>query len=429
MAYLTETAALNTAEPQVMHIDLNSAFATIEQQANPLLRGKPVGVCSYLSPGGIVLAASYEAKAKGVGTGTPIREAKKLCPGMVFLMPDPDKYFYVNSRLYALLYQYTNDLVPLSIDEFVIDFSTSRNLHGKSLVQIAKEIKRRIRSEIGCWMRVNIGIAPNRFLAKLAAGLHKPNGLDVISHANLRAIYDTLELRDLCGISYRFEARLNANTIFTPLEFLDAPIEQLHRQVFRSVEGYRWYHRLRGWEVDGVEYGRKSFGNEFAIYLATEDRRELSQYLMKLCEKTGRRLRKHGSHARGAQLWVLYDNHSYWHKSEKTRNILYSTQDIYAAIQRLMNKQPDPRPISKLGVSVFNLEPTHPEQLELFDTATTKHRRIATALDDMNDRYGEFTLIPARMMAMEEKIIKRVPFGASKDLKGQYQQMVTEYGL
>lgn len=429
MAYLTETTALNASLPQVMHIDLNSAFATIEQQANPLLRGKPVGVCSYLSPGGIILAASYEAKAKGVGTGTPIRDARKMCPGMIFLMPDPEKYFYVNARLYALLHQYTNDIVPLSIDEFVVDFSRSRQLHNKSLVQVAREIKRRIRKEIGCWMRVNIGIGPNRFLAKLAAGLHKPNGLDVISHQNLRQTYDSLELRDLCGISYRYEARLNGGTIFTPLEFLDAPMEQLHRQVFKSVEGYRWYHRLRGWEVDSIEYGRKSFGNEFAIYLATEDRRELSGYIMKLCEKTGRRLRRHGSHARGAQLWLLYDDHSYWHKSEKTRNILYSTQDIYAAMQRLMNKQPNPQPIAKLGVSVFNLEPTHPEQLELFDTSATKHRRIARALDSMNDRYGEFTLIPARMMSMEDKIIKRVPFGASKDLKSQYQQLATDYGM
>jgi DNA polymerase-4 len=429
MAYLTETAVINLAEPQVMHIDLNSAFATIEQQANPLLRGKPVGVCSYLSPGGIVLAASYEAKAKGVGTGTPIREAKELCPGMIFLMPDPEKYFYINARLYALLYQYTNDLVPLSIDEFVLDFSTSRNLHHPSLVQVAKEIKRRIRSEIGCWMRVNIGIAPNRFLAKLAASLHKPDGLDVISHQNLREVYGSVGLRDLCGINYRFEARLNANNIFSPLEFLDAPLEQLHRQVFKSVSGYHWYHRLRGWEVDGIEYGRKSFGNDFAIYLATEDRRELSQLMMKLCEKTGRRLRKHGSHARGAQLWLLYEDRSYWHKSEKTRNILYSTQDIYAAMQRLFNKQPHPGPVSKLGVSVFALEPTHPEQLELFETSVTKHRRIAVALDTMNDRYGEFTLIPARMMQMEDQIIKRVPFGASKDLKGQYQRLVSDYGL
>lgn len=427
MAYLTENPRLNEAQPQIMHIDLNSAFATIEQQANPLLRGKPVGVCSYLSPGGIILAASYEAKAYGISTGTPIRQAQELCPDMVFLMPDPDKYFYVNTKLYALLHRYTSDLTPLSIDEFVIDFSRSRQIHRAPLAQIGREIKRAIRKELGSWMRVNIGIGTNRFLAKTAASLHKPNGLDTITHKNLREVLATLALRDLCGINHRYEARLNAGGIFTPLEFLDASMEDLHRKIFRSVEGYRWYQRLRGWEVDSIEYGRKSFGNDFAIYIATDERRELSRLIMKLCEKTGRRLRRHGSYARGVQLWLLYDDRSYWHKSERTRNILYSTQDIYGAMMRIFSRQPEMKPIAKLGVSVFALEPTHPEQLELFDTVFTRQRQIAAATDHINDTYGEFTLIPALMMNMQDRIIKRVPFGASKDLKDTYQQYIARY--
>lgn len=429
MAYLTENPTINSAEPLVMHIDLNSAFATIEQQANPLLRGKPIGVCSYITPGGIILAASYEAKALGIGTGTSNRDAKLICPDIRLIMPDPDKYFYVNARLYAMLHQYTSDLVPLSIDEFVIDFSQSRKMYNISLTAIAREIKLRIQREIGSWMRVNIGIGNNRFLAKLAASLHKPNGLDVITAGNLREIYSTLNLRDLCGISHRYEARLNTSGIYAPLDFLDASLETLHREVFKSVEGYRWFHRLRGWEVDSIEYGRKSFGNDFAIYMPTDNKQELAKLMMKLSTKTGRRLRKHGSYARGAQLWLLYDDHSYWHKSEKTKNILYSDRDIYGAMMRIFNKQPEFKSVSKLGVSVFALEPTHPEQLELFDTTATKQRQVAQAVDRMNDRYGEFTVISGLMMNMENQIIKRVPFGASKDLKGIYQQHVESYGF
>ncbi len=427
MAYLNNTDSINPAEPQIMHIDLNSAFATIEQQAKPLLRGKPVGVCSYITPGGIILAASYEAKAKGIGTGTVNRDARALCPEIVLLMPDPDKYFYVNARLYSLLYQYTDNLVPLSIDEFVIDFSRSRKIHSKSLVQIAREIKARIRKEIGSAMRVNIGLGTNRFLAKTAAGLHKPDGLDVISASNLRKVYETLSLRDLCGINYRFEARLNVEGIYSPLDFLDTSVGKLHKQVFKSIEGYRWYQRLRGWEVDSVSYGRKSFGNDFAIYRATDDKQELSKLIMKLCEKTGRRLRKAGYYARGAQLWLLYDNHSYWHKSMRTNNILYSTHDIYAAMQRLFNRAPNEHPIAKLGVSVYGLEHTSPEQLELFETVVTKQRKVTKAVDRLNNTYGEFTVAPARMMNMEDRIIKRVPFGASKDLAGIYQEQVDRY--
>ncbi|MDQ5944257.1 MAG: UmuC protein [Patescibacteria group bacterium] len=427
MAYLNETASLNQAEPQVMHIDLNSAFSTIEQQANPLLRGKPVGVCSYTTPGGIVLAASYEAKALGIGVGTPVREARAICPDMIFLMPDPDKYFYVNARLYALLYRYTDDLTPLSIDEFVIDFSKSRQIHRQALPALGRSIKDAIRKELGDYMRVNIGLGTNRFLAKTAAGLHKPDGLDVIDARNLQATYAKLSLRDLCGINYRYEARLNALGIFTPLDFLDASAETLHRKVFRSVEGYRWYHRLRGWEVDGVQYGRKSFGNDFSIHIATDDSPELARYLMKLCEKTGRRLRRHEFIARGAHLWLLYDNRSYWHKSAKIHHTLYSTNDIFTAVMQLFAQRPEKRPIAKLGISVFALEPTNPEQLELFNTVTTRQRQVAKASDSINDTYGDFTLIPALMMNMQNTIIKRVPFGASKDLKEIYRTYINAY--
>jgi len=429
MAYLTSYAGFNSADPQIMHIDLNSAFASIEQQAYPLLRGKPVGVCSYLSPGGIVLAASYEANPKGIGTGTPKREAKTLCPNMVFLMPDPDKYFYINAKLYALLHQYTNDLTPLSIDEFAMDFTRSRKLIRKPLELVATEIKQRIKAEIGDWIRVNIGIGTNRFLAKTAAGLNKPDGLDVISSHNLEDIYRSLSLRDLCGINYRYEARLNVGGIFTPLDFLNADIELLHKQVFKSIEGYRWYQRLRGWEVDSVQYGRKSFGNDYALYAPTDDQQAVSRLLMKLSEKTGRRLRSSGFHARGAHVWLLYDDYSYWHKSSRVKNILYSTQDIFNAVQRILNQQPNAKPISKLGLSVFALEPTYPEQLELFDTAYTRQRKVAHAVDRMNDRYGEFTVVPASMMNMADTIIKRVPFGATKDLQTAYRLIVEQYGL
>lgn len=424
MVYLLNSSDICREEPQMMHIDLNSAFATIEQQANPLLRGKPIGVCSYTTPGGIILAASYEAKALGVGTGTPVYQAKEICKDIVVMMPDPDKYYYVNSQLYKLLTSYTSDITPLSVDEFVLDFRHSRKVNSQPLTKIAREIKRRIHYEVGDWMRVNIGIGTNRFLAKTAASLHKPNGLDVISHHNLKDIYQNLELRDLCGINYRMEARLWEAGIFTPLEFLEASPETLKKRVYKSIEGYRWYQRLRGYEVDGVTYGRQSFGNDFAIYKATSDKHELSKMLMKLCEKTGRRLRRNGYFARGTQLWLLYDDGTYWHTGKKTKGILYSTSDIFTAIMSVFNRQPYFKPVSKIGISVYGLEPTKPEQIELFETLTSKQRKIAGAVDKTNDTYGEFTVISALMMNMDNTIIKRVPFGGTKDLLYMYQQLL-----
>lgn len=424
MAYLLNSDEICQEEPQTMHIDLNSAFATIEQQANPLLRGKPIGVCSYTSPGGIILAASYEAKALGICTGTPVWQAKQKCKDIICLMPDPDKYYYVNSLLYKLLYTYTSDLTPLSVDEFVLNFATSRKINPRPLRQIAREIKARIKAEVGDWMRVNIGIGTNRFLAKTAASLHKPNGLDVIDRRNLLDIYGRLELRDLCGINYRMEARLWAANIFTPLEFFEATADTLKKQVYRSIEGFRWHQRLRGYEIDGVTFGRKSFGNDFAIYKATTDRHELARLIMKLCEKTGRRLRRNNYFARGAHLWLLYNDSTYWHSGNKTKSVLYSTKDIFAAIMRIFARQPELKPVSKIGVSVYALVPTMPEQLELFETLETKQRAIASAVDSANDMYGEFTVIPALMMNMNDTIINRVPFGGTKDLLQSYRNLL-----
>lgn len=427
MAFQISSSEINPAEPQMMHIDLNSAFATIEQQANPLLRGKPIGVCSYTTSGGIILAASYEAKALGITTGTPVWQAKQICKDIIVMMPDPDKYYYINSLLYKLLYSYTSDLTPLSIDEFVLDFSSSRTIHNKSLVKVAQEIKYRIKNEIGDWIRVNVGIGTNKFLAKTAAGLHKPNGLDVIDSRNLKQVYATLGLRDLCGINYKIENRLALADIFTPLELLEASADTLKKRVFQSINGYRWYQRIRGYEADGVLFGRKSFGNDYAIYKATTDKHELSKLLMKLCVKTGRRLRNDGYIARGVHLWLMYNDHSTWHHGNKAKKVIYSNNDIFTEIMRVFNKQSEFKPVSKIGLSVYSLEPTSPQQLELFDTVSTKQRHIATAIDKLNNLYGEFSVIPALIMKMEDTIIKRVPFGASKDLVSIYQQYQQEY--
>ena len=144
-------------------------------------------------------------------------------------------------------------------------------------------------------MKCNVGIGTNRFLAKTAASLHKPDGLDVITHKNLEEVYNSLKLTDLCGINTRFEARLNAYGIFTPLQFFHAPLQKLKKQVFRSILGYYWYLRLRGHEIDAVDFGRKSFGNSYALRQQTAEQKKLSPLLMKLCEKTGRRLRRHKS--------------------------------------------------------------------------------------------------------------------------------------
>ncbi len=277
---------LNYNPPMIMHIDLNSCFAIIEQQANPLIRHKPVVVAAYDSPRGAVLASSYEAKALGIKLGINVREAKLLCRDVIVMTPDPDKYFDAHRRFRQVLLNYTDTIAPKSIDEFVIDFRGSQAVRqGKRLEDIGMAIKADIKQSLGEYVTINVGISTNRFLAKLAAGLHKPDGLDSITADNLREVYANLELTDLPGINVRYEARLNLEGIFTPLQFLDSPVYKLKQQAFKSIVGYYWYLRLRGHEIDTVTFGRKSFGQQYALGNKTNNREELSRLLMKLSEK------------------------------------------------------------------------------------------------------------------------------------------------
>ncbi len=409
--------ALNYNQPITMHIDLNSCFAILEQQANPLIRNKPVAVAAYDTPKGMILASSYEAKALGIKLMLNVREARIRCRDIIILTPDPEKYYDALRRFRSVLLNYTNEVTAKSVDEFVVDFKGSRALqNGLTMEDIGNCIKEDIRIALGEYVTVNVGIAPNRFLAKLAAGLHKPDGLDVLSAENLRTVYAQLQLDDLPGINSRYRARLNMAGIYTPLQFLDAPIWKLKHEVFHSMVGFYWYLRLRGYEIDTVDFGRKSYGQQYALGNKTKDPEELSRLLMKLCEKTGRRLRKGGFVGGGVHLSLTFENKTFWSHGKKIHQDIFSTQDIFLGAQRLLNTVPMPARVTNMAVTVYNLHPSTPEQLGLFDDSRLDTRSLAKAADIVNDRYGEFTVVPAIMANMQDTILKRIAFGSVKDL-------------
>ncbi len=451
-----------------MHIDLNSCFAIIEQQANRLLRGRSVGVAAYDTPRGFVLAASYEAKAMGVKLGVNVEQSRSMAPGIVIMTPDPAKYREAHKRFKAVLEEFSPDVTPKSIDEFVLDMSSAhwrvdndlesaeeRQAHNQNMLQIGHNIKKRIAESLGEWVTVNIGIAPNRFLAKYAAGFDKPDGMTLIDRTNLIERYSGMKLVDLPGINTRFRARLRAAKIYTPLDFLEADMELLRRRVFKSINGYHWYMRLRGYEADSIDFGRKSIGHQYALSDKTTDLLRLESLLMKLCEKTGRRLRKNNYYASGIHLYLgfvnefQYDgpasfenmpNIRSWHHGEKLPYRLYSTQDIYEAAKRLLYSAEIPGLVKIMSVHVFGLEPWEPVQLGLFDAryelgeknqadgkspirtlervirATEASKRASDAVDAINNRYGEFIVTPAMMMDMQGTILDRIAFGQIRDL-------------
>lgn len=424
---LLEAVSINDSPSTVMHIDLNSCFATIEQQANPLLRGRPVAVAAYTTANGCILAPSIEAKALGIKVGMRVREGKLLCPDLIVLPPDPQKYRFVNRRLLGLFRTYTPHVEVKSIDEMNLDFGQGLD-HQRGLHKIGRAIKVAIRQNIGDWLTVSVGIAPNRYLAKLAASLHKPDGLDEIGAHNLRAVLSTMALTDLFGIKERNRTRLVQAGIHTPLDMLDASPQTL-LSAFGGITGYYWHLRLRGWEIDDADIRRGSIGHSYALQNQRADPDEIARLISKLSEKVGMRMRRAGYSARGVMLSILYRDGAYWHKRTVSSTPLFASADIYRRAMQLYGQAPTGRPIHTLTVSCFELSKGLHQQLS-FLADEQKKRRLTQAIDAINQRWGDFTIIPARMIGMEGIILDRIAFGSVKDLDSMtHQQTVGHENL
>lgn len=405
----------NPAPPLVMHIDLNSCFATVEQQARPLLRGRPVGIANRRTDHTSLVTVSYEAKALGIRLGMKVREARALCPDLVVLESDPTKYRYVYHRLMDIMSEYSPTFTMKSIDEGVIDFADSpASLRARDMVALGHEIKQRLRAEIGCWMRCNIGIATNRFLAKTAAGLHKPDGLDVITHENLRDVLAGLELQDLTGIARRNEHRLNAVGIYTPLEMLDASPAVLHL-AFKSINGEQWHQRLRGWEVDDVEYDLKTVGRQYVLETRELDRRQILQRLHHLCESVGAKLRSQGKTARGVAVYARVYGGPRWKDHYLAPLPFYSDEAIWRIASRLFMAAPA-RGIREIGVHCYHLHDDAADQMSLFGDQLARERAKVGAIDEINGRYGDRTIHSADTLGTGFYVKQKIPFGSTRYL-------------
>ena len=399
----------------IMHLDINSCFATIEQQANPFLRGKPLVVAAYDSSGGCVIAPSIEAKKIGIRVGMRVKDAKEIFPKVFVLTPDPWKYRSVHLALRKILLSYTNNLVPKSIDEFVLNLEGYPCLRENDIKNIAREIKLRIRKEIGEWMSVSVGISTNRFLAKLASSFHKPDGLDEINSSNFLRIYSGLKLTDLSGIKSRNVFRLNMMGIFSVLDFYNSPLWKL-KASFRSINSYYWFLRLRGWEIDDFETKRKSYGNSYALPKPFKDLNKLSPILMKLVEKMSFRLRKANLKTQGIHLALYYRDGSFWHWGVKTSRVLFDTRDIYKEMLRLLGLSYLGKPVREISVSCLNLVKSKSSQLEFFDDVLKKEK-LTESIDEINNRWGEFVVYSAKMVNTKDYVPDRIAFGGVKELE------------
>jgi len=366
----------------VMHIDMNSYFASVEQQANPHFRGKPLGVCAYLSKNGCIIAASKEAKSLGVGTGAVVNEAKKLIPGIKLVECDPTKYRHVTQGIFSIFRDYTDIVEPYSIDEafldltgFVKDYKTAQN--------IACQIKKRIRREIGEWLTCSAGVSFTRFLSKVASEMQKPDGLTVVRPKDIPRIYSRLELTDVWGINKRMAARFNRLGIISLLDLYNYPEANLRQAMGRP--GWYLWAKIRGQEIESInpeaQRAPKSIGHSYCLPIVSRDLDYLGKILMKLCEKTGRRLRESGRVANR-----IYTGWSYKYKygeflQRKLPKPIFDTWDIWRESFALLRSSIR-GDVSMLAVTVADLAPWS-GQME-FWRDTQKQKSLTEALDNIN---------------------------------------------
>jgi len=384
-----------------MLVDINSCFATIEQQANPLLRGREVVVAAYESDKGCVLAASREAKKLGIKTGWRLNDAKKICPNLIVLTPDTKKYRFINKKLKKILKSFCSKVQTKSIDEFFLDFEGI----DENLYKIGLKIKEEIRKKLGEWITVSIGIGPNLFLAKIASNLKKPDGLVEINENNFLEIYKNLKLTDLHGINKKTAYKLELNGVNNPQDFYQKSRQEL-RSIFRSICGDYWYFRLRGIEVDDKErLLKKSFSAIFSLKNPAKNKADLAGIIFQLCLKVGKRCNKQKMGIRAVAWWAGGENISIsgkLHKKEEMINGWEIFKEIYPEIPEFKDK------IKKVVVIIYDLQ-KKVWQKNIFEEKE-KFRQRSEIAEKINNKYGMGTIFPGTVLA-SKKIPDFIGFG------------------
>ncbi|OGE33470.1 hypothetical protein A3C59_05045 [Candidatus Daviesbacteria bacterium RIFCSPHIGHO2_02_FULL_36_13] len=397
----------------ILHIDFNSFFATVEQQANPRLRGKPIGVT-----GGdrmertVIGAASIEAKHFGVKTGMHLYDAKRLCPEIILVRGDSDKYLEVTKKFLNIIKDYSPYVEMFSIDEVFIELKNAAV--GNSALGVALIIKNRIREEIGEWMRVSIGISYNKLMAKLASNLQKPDGLVVISNQKQAIqILDQIELNEICGIGLRIKKRLNNMGVFSfkdlrlvPLKALLASFKSYGQTLYNMSRGIDNRPILPFFEKEEV----KSIGHRHTLSHDTNDQEEIKQLLLKLTELVARRLRAKKLVGRTVSVWyrnsLKVDGGFTGDGMQMTMPYTSDGIEIFRASWKIFHSIWTGDKIRMVGVSISNLKPQNPQNLSLLPE-TIREEVIIEALDKINDKFGEFTLQRGTLLGTSK--MKRMP--------------------
>ncbi len=444
----TTAAASSPASDSCLNwlfVDLNSYFASVEQEVRPDLRGRPVGVVPMMADTTCCIAASYEAKAFGVRTGTLVGDARRMCPEIAFVEARHEIYVDYHHRIVEAVESCLPVTAVLSIDEMACRLM-GRERPLRAALDLGLRVKAAIHDKVGPMLRSSVGLATNRFLAKIASDMEKPNGLVALPLDILPNALAQLALRDLPGVGARTEQRLNAKGVHTMQQLLALDCQQAG-ELWGSVWGERLWHWLRGEDFETSETDHlKSISHSHVLAPEMRTAEKAWAVAHKLLHKAAMRLRSNGLWASGIGLAIGFsaprrkptgdgDNASPapptpvsrfgiptrgWHAELRLMEC-QDNQTLIAALSRLWASRPAQPEFNQpyyIGVQLNGLVPDRLHSLNLFDALenTQSRTRLLAAMDELNQKYGTGALAPAAMLTAYKAAPTRIAFHSIPDL-------------
>lgn len=424
---------------RTLFVDFNSYFASVEQQINPALRGRPVGVVPVMAESSCCIAASYEAKAFGIKTGTGVAEARRLCPEIVLIVGQHEVYVDFHQRAVAAVERIAPVRQVMSIDEMECELTGSWRARDKA-VDIALHIKKELQRTLGECMRSSIGIAPNTLLGKLASDMKKPNGLTVLEQEDIPAKLLHLKPSAITGVGPRMTQRLERVGITTMADLYAAPRDVLHT-VWGGVGGTEMYDKLRGqWYEPRVTVPR-TLGHSHVLPPDMRTPEGAWNVLNRLTQKAAMRLRKQGFYAMGMAVHVQGRRMAGHKAGDQQEASFCETQDtafLLRVLARLWSRGLAlfPRPVA-VGMTLFGLVPASQHTPTLFETAFEHHlgasglsslasatrvplgdrARLSATIDNINRQYGKNALYFASAHGALNHAPMRIAFNRIPDIE------------
>ncbi len=383
----------------ILHVDLDAFFASVEQRDNPELRGLPVLVGG--SGGrGVVAAASYEARTFGVHSAMPMSEALRRCPKAIIVSPTMGRYQEASTAFFSILEDFSPLVEGLSVDEAFVDISGTERLLG-SPRDVAREIKRRVASEVG--LIASVGIAPTKFVAKIASDIRKPDGLCIIGPTEVLAFLHPLPVKRLWGVGAVAQEKLAGMGLHTIGDVANYPQNILEKK-FGVAQGSHLYALANGHDSRSVTGGHEavSIGHEQTFSSDQSDIAFIENVLLGQCDKVGRRLRRHDLRARTAVLKIKYADFKRVTRRQTLDDPTSDSQVLFQTVRTLLRSLPIDSNrgragrVRLCGVSAANMENRHgPRQLGFHEEERAKGERLGDVMDKIKDRFGDLGLTRA----------------------------------